>query len=139
MDCYDQATRSKAMRSVHGKNTLPEMQVRRMLFRAGFRFRLHDAKLPGKPDIILPKYRTIIFVNGCFWHRHPGCKKATTPSSNTVYWEEKFKQNVDRDQRTEQKLKELGWNLIIVWECELKQPEFLASLPDKICKCINKG
>lgn len=132
MDCYDQITRSRTMRSVLSKNTTPELVVRSFLFRHGFRFRLHSIKLPGHPDIVLPKYKTVVDVRGCFWHHHSGCRQATLPSSNTVYWQRKFSRNVERDKKIEMQLKELGWHLIIVWECELKKAGFLETLPGKI-------
>ena len=132
MDTMTKEQRSSIMSRVHGKNTQPEMHIRSFLFRHGFRFRLHVKTLPGHPDIVLPKYRTVIEVRGCFWHRHPGCKRATTPSTNVEFWREKFERNVDRDEKTEKQLKELGWNLIVVWECELKNDGFLETLPDRI-------
>lgn len=132
MDCFDKKTRSRVMQSVSSENTKPEMLVRSFLHKNGFRFRLHSKKLPGHPDIVLPKYKTVIEVRGCFWHRHPGCRQATMPSSNVEFWQKKFKRNVDRDKKTEKQLNELGWNLIVVWECELKSDEFLKSLPSLI-------
>lgn len=120
------------MSRIRSNDTKPELKVRSFLFHQGFRFRLHVKELPGKPDIVLPKYRTVIEIRGCFWHRHYGCKEATTPSTNASFWNEKFRKNVERDQQTEQKLKELGWKLIIVWECELKDMAFLETLPQKI-------
>lgn len=132
MDVFSSTKRSMIMSRVHSKNTTPELIVRSFLFKQGFRYRLHDKKLPGKPDIVLKKYRTVIEVRGCFWHRHVGCKAATTPSSNTDYWAEKFKRNTERDLRTEDEIKKLGWHLIVIWECELKKDGFLETLPDKI-------
>ena len=120
------------MGQIHCKDTRPEMIVRSFLFRHGFRFRLHVKNLPGHPDIVLPKHRTVVEVRGCFWHRHPGCRQATTPSTNAEFWQEKFKRNVERDINTGKQLKELGWNLIVVWECELKKEGFLETLPGKI-------
>ena len=120
------------MSRIPSKDTKPELKVRSFLFRHGFRFRLHVKNLPGHPDIVLPKYRTVVEVRGCFWHRHPGCRQSTTPSTNAEFWQEKFKRNVERDEKTEKQLKELGWNLIVIWECELKKERFLEALPDKI-------
>jgi len=111
------------MSRIRSKNTKPEILVRKWLHKQGFRFRLHQKDLPGKPDIVLPKYRTVIFVHGCFWHRHPGCKRTTTPSTNTEFWEEKFRKNVDRDVRNRETLEALGWKVIVVWECEVKDSE----------------
>ena len=107
------------MRSVYGKNTSPEIYVRKMFFNAGFRYRLHNAKLPGKPDIIFPKYKTVIFVNGCFWHQHPGCKRATVPSTNWEYWDKKLKRNVERDANEIRQLKKAGWKVFVIWECRI--------------------
>jgi len=132
MDCFDVTTRRKVMQSVRSNDTTPELAVRSFLFRHGFRFRLHVKSLPGHPDIVLPKYKTVIEVRGCFWHRHPGCRQATTPSTNAEFWQEKFKRNVERDRNTEKLLKELGWNLIVVWECELKNDERLNLLINQI-------
>ena len=113
------------MRRVHSNDSVPEKKVRTFLHRCGLRFRLHVKNLPGHPDIVLPKYKTIVEVRGCFWHRHPGCKMATTPSSNAAYWNAKFKRNVERDRRNELMLNKLGWRVIVVWECELKTDDFL--------------
>src|SRR3546814_11416036 len=107
------------MSRIRSSNTSPELALRRALHALGFRFRLHRKDLPGKPDIVLPRYRTVVFVHGCFWHRHAGCKVATTPKSNTGFWIEKFDRNVARDSRSRELLETQGWNVIIVWECEL--------------------
>ena len=132
MDTRTKEKRSWNMSRIPSKDTKPELKVRSFLFRHGFRFRLHVKNLPGHPDIVLPKYRTVVEVRGCFWHRHPGCRQATTPSSNVKFWQEKFKRNVERDRNTEKRLKELGWRLIVIWQCELKNAGFLETLPDKI-------
>ena len=119
------------MSRIKSKDTTPERIVRSFLHRNGFRFRLNVKDLPGKPDIVLPKYKTVIEVRGCYWHRHEGCKDAATPSSNTDFWQKKFSENIARDQRSEQALKALGWNVIVVWECEVenkKYEEFLTTL-----------
>ena len=108
------------MRSVHDKNTSPELYVRRMFFKAGFRYRLHETDLPGKPDVIFPKYKTVVFVNGCFWHQHPGCKRATIPSANRDYWEKKLRRNVERDALEIAMLKMAGWRVFIIWECRIQ-------------------
>lgn len=112
------ATRSRIMRAVGRTNTKPELVVRRMLHTLGLRFRLHRRNLPGTPDIVLPRWRTVIFVHGCFWHRHMGCRKATTPKSRKEFWSTKFEQNVRRDRRTEALLRDGGWRVLVVWECE---------------------
>jgi DNA mismatch endonuclease (patch repair protein) len=111
--------RSWLMSRVRGKDTKPEWILRSALHRMGFRYGLHNGKLPGKPDLVLRKYNTVIFVHGCFWHRHPGCPKSTTPKSNRAFWEEKFRRNVDRDARNRRLLKEAGWKVVVVWQCEL--------------------
>lgn len=132
VDTVSERQRSWNMSRIHSKDTKPEMIVRSFLHKNGFRFRLHVKNLPGHPDIVLPKYRSVVEVRGCFWHQHPGCHRASTPSSNVEYWKVKLKRNVDRDRDTEKRLNELGWNLIVVWECELKSDEFLKTLPSLI-------
>ena len=124
MDFMTKEHRSWNMSRIRSMNTKPEMLVRSFLHKNGFRFRLHVKNLPGHPDIVLPRYKTVIEVRGCFWHRHPRCKKATTPLSNTEFWQTKFKQNIERDKLNKKKLKALGWNLIVVWECETKKKKF---------------
>lgn len=119
-DRISQERRSWNMSRIRGANTKPEILVRSMLHRAGYRFRLHDRKLPGRPDIVLKKYRTVVFVHGCFWHRHEGCPAATTPKTRVEFWNEKFAENVRRDRRNARALAEAGWHVITVWECELK-------------------
>lgn len=109
------------MSRIKGKDTTPELKVRSFLHSLGFRFRLHKKGLPGKPDIVLPKYKTVIFVNGCFWHHHKNCKKAVWPKTNKEYWKKKINQNIERDKRNMMKLKEKKWRPIIVWECELNK------------------
>ncbi len=108
------------MSRIRGRDTGPEMRLRSLLHRVGFRFRLHAKDLPGRPDIVLPKYRTVIFVHGCFWHRHEGCRNATTPSTRAEFWQAKFDGNVDRDNRNRAALEAAGWTVMTVWECELK-------------------
>lgn len=107
------------MSKISGKDTKPEILVRKYLFSKGFRFRKNVKDLPGKPDILLPKYKTIIFINGCFWHGHENCKKATLPATNTKFWREKISGNIIRDKKNIQKLREMGYKVIIVWQCEL--------------------
>lgn len=118
-DVVDKATRSRMMSGIRGKNTKPEIRVRRYLHRMGLRFRLHVKDLPGKPDLCFPKFRTTVFVNGCFWHRHPGCKYASTPATRIDFWDKKFAQNIKRDQENFAALEKLGWKAIVVWECEV--------------------
>ena len=122
IDVVDRATRSRMMSGIRSKNTKPELIVRSFLHRAGLRFRLH-AKLPGKPDLVLPKHRTVVFVHGCFWHRHTGCRFSTTPANNSEFWQEKFADNVRRDARVRQQLQELGWRVLIIWSCQLEEHE----------------
>lgn len=116
------------MSKVHGKNTSPEIRVRRALHALGYRFRLHRKDLPGKPDIVLSKYRLCIFVHGCFWHQHPGCKRATIPVNNHEFWIQKFADNARRDANAVKELNALGWNVLKVWECQTKKPIELMQL-----------
>ncbi|USE81520.1 DNA mismatch endonuclease Vsr [Cupriavidus gilardii] len=108
------------MSGIRGKNTRPEIRLRKFLHKAGFRYRLHDRSLPGSPDVVLPRYRTVILVHGCFWHRHRNCRLATTPGTNVEFWQRKFSSNVERDSLAVQKLLDGGWRVIVVWECGLK-------------------
>jgi DNA mismatch endonuclease, patch repair protein len=114
------------MRCVQSVDTKPELLVRSLLHRLGFRFRIHDHRLPGTPDIVLQKYHTVIFVHGCFWHRHKNCKRASTPSSRTDYWLPKFERSVLRDRVNQRQLRRIGWKVIIVWECQTKNIDQLA-------------
>ncbi len=109
------------MSRIKGKNTKPEVLLRKELFKRGFRYRIHDKKLIGKPDIVLPKYRTVIFVHGCFWHGHEGCRYFVIPKTRTEWWQNKISGNVERDAKAVIALKELGWRVLTVWECELKK------------------
>lgn len=120
IDIVDSATRSRMMAGILGKNTKPELTVRRYLHMQGYRYRLHRKDLPGKPDLVLAKYRIAIFVHGCFWHRHQGCAYATTPHNRRVFWEEKLNGNTLRDQKHISKLHEEGWRVLVIWECALK-------------------
>ena len=120
-DVHTPEQRSYNMSRIRGKNTKPEELVRKYLFSQGFRYRKNDARLPGKPDIVLPKYKTVIFVNGCFWHAHEGCKYFVWPKNNAEFWKKKIEGNIVRDKKTRQQLEDLGWKVLIVWECELKQ------------------
>ena len=112
--------RSRNMSAIRSKNTKPEIAVRKLLHSLGYRFRLHKKNLPGSPDIVLPKYKTVIFVHGCFWHRHENCKYATTPKTRKEFWENKFSANKKRDKKILKEIKNLGWKSIIIWECQLK-------------------
>lgn len=113
------------MAAVSNKDTLPEILVRRALHRLGYRFRLHRSDLPGTPDIVLPKYKLCIFVHGCFWHRHPGCKRASTPSTNVEFWERKFEKNVNRDAATVDRLTKMGWRVEVIWTCQTSRSDDL--------------
>ena len=113
------------MSHIRSSNTKPELVLRRALWQNGFRYRVNDTRLPGKPDIVLPKYRTVIFVHGCFWHGHDGCSQYAIPKSNTDFWVAKVARNKERDQETWRQLEAKGWSVIIVWECELKKARFL--------------
>ncbi|MBX9678932.1 MAG: DNA mismatch endonuclease Vsr [Gemmataceae bacterium] len=125
MDRITPEERSALMSQVRGSHTGPEIAVRRLLHGLGLRFRLHRRDLPGRPDIVLPGRRAVVFVHGCFWHRHPNCKRATTPASNHAYWSKKFRRNVERDAEAKLALRRLKWRMLVVWECELKNPEKL--------------
>lgn len=130
--------RSQIMRNVRGKNTKPELALRRALHARGFRYRLNARRLPGSPDIVFPKWKTALFVHGCYWHRHPGCRKATTPSSNVEFWEEKFRQNVKRDARNIHDLQEAGWRVGVVWECAIgREPP--PDLVEQLVEFITSG
>jgi len=117
MDHVSISRRAEIMRAVRSKHTAPEVCVRKAAHRLGLRFRLHAKYLPGTPDLVLPKWKTVIFVNGCFWHRHVDCKKTTTPITNVPFWEEKFSRNVERDANNYRKLTELGWRVVVIWQC----------------------
>lgn len=119
------ASRSDIMRAVKRAHTRPEIVVRQALHALGLRFRLHRRNLPGSPDIVLPKFKTVVFVHGCFWHRHSDCRYATIPKSRQEYWLPKFDANVERDARKEAQLRELGWRVLVMWECETKSLEAL--------------
>lgn len=135
MDIHNKATRSYNMSKIKGKETKPEVLVRKFLFSKGFRYLKNDKRYPGTPDIVLPKYKTVIFVNGCFWHKHEGCKYFKWPEDNADFWKNKIGTNVQRDERNYKKLRSLGWNVLVVWECELKKEyreNTLDSLTNKI-------
>lgn len=119
-DVHSPETRSYNMSRIRGKDTKPEELVRKYLFSKGLRYRKNVSSLPGKPDIVLPKYRTCIFVNGCFWHKHEGCKYFVWPKNNAEFWKAKINGNVARDRRQQQELITMGWNVLVIWECELK-------------------
>jgi len=123
MDILSKEKRSWNMSRILSKNTKPEMIVRSLLHRMGYRFRLHVKNLPGKPDIVLPKYKIAIFVHGCFWHRHPGCKYAYTPKSRVDFWSKKFSDNVERFKNVNRELIKLKWSILVIWECEVTKTQ----------------
>lgn len=133
MDIINKEKRSWNMSRIRSKDTKPEKIVRSLLHRMGYRFRLHVKDLPGTPDIVLPKYKTVIFVHGCFWHRHPKCKYAYTPKSRIEFWENKFSDNVARFKIVKRKLKHLKWHVLVIWECEIKSN---ADLVNKLRRSI---
>ena len=126
--------RSRNMSAIKSKNTKPEIAVRKVLHSIGYRFRLHRKDLPGSPDIVLPKYKTVIFVHGCFWHRHENCKYASNPKTRKEFWENKFKTNVKRDKEIQEKIKNIGWKSVVIWECEVRNIE---SIEEKIKRFLN--
>jgi len=123
VDIVDKATRSRMMAGIRGRNTKPERILRRALHARGFRYRLHAKNVAGRPDLVLPKYRAVVFVHGCFWHRHEGCRYATTPATRPEFWQAKFSANVARDITVRDSLLESGWRVATVWECALLKPE----------------
>ena len=133
MDTLTKQERSERMRRIRGRDTSPERQVRSILHRMGYRFRLHAKDLPGRPDIVLPRFRTVIQVHGCFWHRHRGCKVATIPKSNTAFWQAKFEANVARDRRNAARLRRQGWSVITVWECQVRDEDRVAR---RLASCL---
>lgn len=134
MDRIAKERRSWNMSRIKGKNTIPELKLRSFLHKNGFRFRIHDDNLIGKPDIVLPKYKTVIFVHGCFWHRHKGCKFAYTPKTSVNFWKNKFRDNVRRFSKVVKKLTKLGWRVVTIWECEVDS----AKKRDKLCVSLQK-
>lgn len=127
------------MSRVRGKGTLPEMTVRRLAHALGMRFRLHRADLPGRPDLVFPRYRAVVFVHGCFWHRHEGCRKSMSPKTRVEYWEAKFRSNVERDARSATELARMGWRVLTIWECETKDSELLRRKLDSVRAIVGGG
>lgn len=136
-DIFSSQKRSDIMSKISGKNTKPEILVRKFLFSKGFRYRINVKTLPGKPDIVLPKYKTIIFVNGCFWHGH-NCKKGKLPSSNTDFWKEKISNNKSRDAKNSDLLVKLGWKVIIIWQCEISKIDNRTKILNKLLEDIKQ-
>ena len=137
-DIVDKQTRSRMMAGIRGKNTTPEIRLRKALHSMGFRFRLHDRRLPGRPDIVLPRFKVAIEVHGCFWHRHEGCHLTTTPTTRREFWIEKFAVNVARDQRNREQLQAMGWRTAVVWECWLRSKD-ISGLNGTLAAWIKSG
>ena len=138
VDTFSKETRSYIMSRIKGKDTKPEIIVRSYLFSRGLRFRKNDKRYPGSPDIVLPKYNTIVFVHGCFWHLHEGCKYVRIPKSNVDYWEKKLYRNRERDKHNQKELEKMGWNVITVWECELKKNKVEHTLEELYIQITSK-
>lgn len=134
MDTVDKTTRSRIMSKVGQKDTGPEMKLRRSLHKIGLRYRLHDKRLPGSPDIVFPRFKAVLFVHGCFWHRH-GCKATTTPGTNVDFWRKKFDENIARDRRDMEALQDAGWKVAVVWECSLKGK---SADPDEVARLVSE-
>jgi DNA mismatch endonuclease, patch repair protein len=135
-DRLSKERRSWNMSRIRGKDTTPEKVVRSILHRMGYRFRLHGKKLPGRPDIVLPKHQTVVFIHGCFWHRHRGCKNCTTPTHRRAWWLSKLEGNAKRDRSHRRALRKLGWRIIVVWECETEQSDALKRLGRELAEAL---
>lgn len=136
MDVHSKEVRSYNMSCIKGKNTKPEEIVRKYLFSQGFRYRKNDKRYPGTPDIVLPKYKTVIFVNGCFWHGHQGCRYFVVPKSNTEFWVNKIEKNKQRDNKKIEELRSLGWKVIVIWECQLKKDVINETMADLVKEIV---
>lgn len=142
VDVFDQAKRSWVMSRVKGKNTKPERVVRSLFHRLGYRFTVNgpkNRKLPGKPDMVLPKIKTVVFVHGCFWHGHPGCRDHRVPKTRSEWWSAKIRGNQLRDRRNQKALEALGWNVVVIWACEIDNPYKLAGLASELSTLLNSG
>jgi DNA mismatch endonuclease, patch repair protein len=135
MDTLSQARRSWNMSRIGGRNTKPELVVRSTLHRLGYRFRLHCRELPGRPDIVLHRHKTVVLVHGCFWHRHSHCKYSYMPKSNTAFWRKKFEDNAERDRRAVRQLRKLGWRVIVIWECQTTDT---AIFEERLMKAVSR-
>ncbi len=131
-DIVDRATRSRMMAGITGKNTKPELLVRKYFFRHGFRYRLHDRRLPGRPDLVFAKHRAVIQVHGCFWHQHPGCEFAYMPKTRTRFWRSKLEGNAVRDKKNKAALRSQGWRVVTIWECELPNEHMLKRVAQRL-------
>ena len=138
-DIHTPDQRRRNMAAIHSANTKPELALRRALWQNGFRYRVNDRRLPGSPDIVLPKYRTVIFVHGCFWHGHKGCKKYTVPKTRTEFWKEKIARNQERDQAVWRSLEAKGWFVIVVWGCELEKARFTETVESVAAQIVTNG
>lgn len=136
-DIVNKETRSRMMAGIRGKDTKPEMILRKALHARGLRYRLYATELPGRPDLVFVKYRAVVFVHGCFWHRHKGCRYATTPATRPDFWQRKFAANVRRDKDVQQLLASNGWRVAIVWECALRKPGFVPAATDSVVSWLN--
>ena len=136
-DVVDKATRSRMMAGIKAKDTAPELVVRRFLHSHGLRYRLNDQNLPGKPDVVFRRFQCVVFVHGCFWHRHAKCRYAAIPKTRPKYWHQKFEENVARDRRTAGALRKLGWRVLTIWECQLDE-KHLVRLHKTIVSCRRK-
>lgn len=132
MDFVDRETRSRMMASVRSRDTKPELMVRRTAHALGYRFRLHRGDLPGRPNLVFPQFRIALFVHGCFWHSHEGCRRATVPGSNRIFWGEKLAGNRERDRRCQKALEASGWKVVILWECGLRTPDAVELILRKV-------
>jgi DNA mismatch endonuclease (patch repair protein) len=133
------AVRSRMMAGIRGKDTKPELFIRRLLHRMGFRFRIHPTHLAGRPDLVLPMHRVAIFVHGCFWHQHAGCRYATVPASNKDFWAQKLGRNRGRDAEVQVMLIEAGWRVLTIWECRIRESEHDDDLAEKLCRWIRSA
>ncbi|MDL2297028.1 DNA mismatch endonuclease Vsr [Bacteroidales bacterium OttesenSCG-928-B11] len=138
MDIWDKKKRSAVMAKIRSKDTKPEIVLRKSLFAKGYRYRINDKRLPGKPDIVLPKCKTVIFVNGCFWHGHESCRANHIPKANREFWMEKIRRNKQRDQKVKEQLRLAGWQVVTVWECELKKKNIPQTI-DKIIRVLENN
>lgn len=139
VDILKQDERRSLMSRIRGKDSKPELLVRRWLHARGIRYRLHDASLPGRPDLVLRRYNAVILVHGCFWHRHPGCLLAYEPKTNVSFWTEKFRRNIERDSRVCRELQEAGWRILVIWECGLRERKALAGRLDAVLEWLYSG
>lgn len=138
-DIVDKQTRSRMMAGIRGKDTKPELILRRALHARGYRFRLHSKNVPGRPDLVFPKHRAVVFVHGCFWHRHANCRFATTPSTRPEFWQKKFESNVARDSAVAATLRGRGWRVATVWECALRKPDTIQAAADRVSLWLLSG